>query len=185
LLCCSLIYVGILSHFFNHRERRRSPLAASICPSVEGDMDLAESEYEDSSEVMGNEEPKLDIKAETSPTAEDKDQLTVEESNTEDAILTDSFSLEEGEKVVKKSQQQKKKKKKQNKRTSLTSLPEEVASNKILRKYWIRRYQLFSKFDDGIKLDEGKGSFIIILAVLFMVPYHDFITQQNPKKIKI
>ncbi|PNF43235.1 hypothetical protein B7P43_G14902 [Cryptotermes secundus] len=116
-------------------------------------MDLAESEYEDSSEVMGNE-PKLDVKVETSPTEEDKDQLTVKESSTEDIILTDSFSLEEEEKVVKKSQQQKKKKKKQNKRTSLTSLPEEVASNKILKKYWIRRYQLFSKFDEGIKLDE-------------------------------
>ncbi|XP_023705756.1 trimethylguanosine synthase isoform X2 [Cryptotermes secundus] len=136
-----------------NRERRKLPLAAAICPSVEGDMDLAESEYEDSSEVMGNE-PKLDVKVETSPTEEDKDQLTVKESSTEDIILTDSFSLEEEEKVVKKSQQQKKKKKKQNKRTSLTSLPEEVASNKILKKYWIRRYQLFSKFDEGIKLDE-------------------------------
>lgn len=139
---------------FLNRERRRLPLAAAMCPGVEGDMDLAESECEDSSEVMGNEEPKLDVKVETSPTEEDKDQLTVEESNTEDVILTDSFSLEKEEKVVKKSQQQKKKKKKQNKRTSLTSLPEEVASNKILKKYWIRRYQLFSKFDEGIKLDE-------------------------------
>lgn len=118
-------------------------------------MDLAESEYEDSSEVMGNEEPRLDVKVESSPTDERKD-LTVKESSMEDVILTDSFSLEEEEKVVKKSQQQKKKKKKQNKRTSLTSLPEEVASNKMLRKYWIRRYQLFSKFDEGIKLDEGK-----------------------------
>jgi trimethylguanosine synthase len=152
---------------------------------VERDMDLAESEYEDmeqldedSSEVVGNEEPELDVTVETSPAEEHQDQLTVKESNTEDIILT-----EEG-KVVKKSQQQKKKKKKQNKRTSLTSLPEEVASNKILRKYWIRRYQLFSKFDEGIKLDEGKGS-LSSFTVLFVVPYRHFITQQDANKIKI
>lgn len=168
-----LILVSI--KYYDHRERWKLPLAAAVCPSVEGDMDLAESEYEDSSEVMGNEEPKLDVKVETSPTEEDKDEPTAKESNTEDIILTDSFSLEEKEKVVKKSQQQKKKKKKQNKRTSLTSLPEEVASNKILRKYWIHRYQLFSKFDEGIKLDEGKDSLSSFL-VLFVVPYCDFIT---------
>jgi trimethylguanosine synthase len=139
---------------------------------VEGDMDLAESEYEDSSEVMGNEEPSLDIKVESSPTDECKDRLTVKESSTEDIILTDNFSLEEEEKVVKKSQQQKKKKKKQNKKTSLTSLPEEVASNKMLRKYWIRRYQLFSKFDEGIKLDEGKRHPLLPLPVLSVIPCH-------------
>jgi hypothetical protein len=145
-------------------------------------MDLAESEYEDSSEVMGNEEPRPDVKVESSPTDERKERPTLKESSTEDVILTDSFSLEEEEKVVKKSQQQKKKKKKQNKKTSLTSLPEEVASNKMLRKYWIRRYQLFSKFDEGIKLDEGKRSSYIALRSIVCGPIPLFYNTRGCKE---
>ncbi|XP_021933862.1 uncharacterized protein LOC110836698 isoform X3 [Zootermopsis nevadensis] len=149
-----------VSSLTSHREKRL-PVAAAICPSVDGDMDLAESEYEDmelpdeeGSVLMGNkEEPKLDVKTETSP-AEEENHSVLMRSKTDDAILTEKFCEEEQEKVTKKSQQQKKKKKKQNKRMSLTSLPEEVASNKILRKYWVRRYQLFSRFDEGIKLDD-------------------------------
>lgn len=143
------------------RERRRLPVAAIVCPGVEGDMDLAESEYEDmehpddeGSELVGYEVQKQDVTVQTSLTKDDKGQLTVKGSSTEDIILAENFSVEDEDKVTKKSQQQKKKKKKQNKRTSLTALPEEVASNKVLRKYWIRRYQLFSRFDEGIKLDE-------------------------------
>ncbi|KAF7385918.1 hypothetical protein HZH66_011760 [Vespula vulgaris] len=45
----------------------------------------------------------------------------------------------------------KKKRRKQSKRN--ISLPAEVNNDKTLMKYWIRRYHLFSKFDQGIKLD--------------------------------
>jgi trimethylguanosine synthase len=148
-------------------------VAAIVCPGVEGDMDLAESEYEDmehpddeGSELVGYEVQKQDVTVQTSLTKDDKGQLTVKGSSTEDIILAENFSVEDEDKVTKKSQQQKKKKKKQNKRTSLTALPEEVASNKVLRKYWIRRYQLFSRFDEGIKLDEGKVLSLSILALL-------------------
>lgn len=139
------------------------PVAGVKCPCVDSSMELTETAYDDveqldeqGSMLMGNkEEPKLDIKVEDLHTEEGK-HLAIKGSSTEDIILTESLCVEEQEKVVKKSQQQKKKKKKQSKRTSLTSLPEEVASNKILRKYWVRRYQLFSRFDEGIRLDEGK-----------------------------
>jgi trimethylguanosine synthase len=130
-------------------------VAAVICPNVDGDMELAESEYKDMDQ-LNEEEPKLAVKVEASPTKEEN-HLVLKTSDTDDIILTENVCEEEQEKVVKKAQQQKKKKKKQNKRTSLTSLPEEVASNKILRKYWVRRYQLFSRFDEGIRLDEGKA----------------------------
>nr|CAD7395618.1 unnamed protein product [Timema cristinae] len=46
-----------------------------------------------------------------------------------------------------------KKKKKRQAKKVFTNLPEEVAKDKTLIKYWLRRYQLFSKFDEGIKLD--------------------------------
>lgn len=48
------------------------------------------------------------------------------------------------------------KKGKKKKRKRKLNLPAEIKANPKLRKYWQRRYTLFSKFDDGIKLDEGK-----------------------------
>ncbi|XP_071440408.1 trimethylguanosine synthase [Hetaerina americana] len=36
----------------------------------------------------------------------------------------------------------------------LGPLPAEVAQNPVLRKYWLRRYNLFSRYDMGIKLDK-------------------------------
>lgn len=46
---------------------------------------------------------------------------------------------------------QKKKKRKQSKRN--ISLPIEIDNDKTLLKYWLKRYRLFSKFDQGIKMD--------------------------------
>lgn len=40
------------------------------------------------------------------------------------------------------------------------AIPEEIKANSKLRKYWLRRYSLFKRFDEGIKLDEGKSSII-------------------------
>uniref|UniRef100_A0A8C8YKR1 Trimethylguanosine synthase n=1 Tax=Prolemur simus TaxID=1328070 RepID=A0A8C8YKR1_PROSS len=46
-----------------------------------------------------------------------------------------------------------KKKKKKNKNKKVNGLPPEIASVPELAKYWAQRYRLFSRFDDGIKLD--------------------------------
>lgn len=48
----------------------------------------------------------------------------------------------------------KKKKKKKNKNEKINGLPPEIASVPELAKYWAQRYRLFSRFDDGIKLDK-------------------------------
>lgn len=34
-------------------------------------------------------------------------------------------------------------------------LPPEIQADRNLLKYWLNRYRLFSKFDEGIKLDAG------------------------------
>lgn len=47
----------------------------------------------------------------------------------------------------------KKKKKKKNKNKKVIGLPPEIAAVPKLAKYWAQRYRLFSRFDDGIKLD--------------------------------
>ncbi|XP_070248930.1 trimethylguanosine synthase [Myotis yumanensis] len=48
----------------------------------------------------------------------------------------------------------KKKKKKKSKNRKVISLPPEIAAVPELAKYWAQRYRLFSRFDDGIKLDK-------------------------------
>lgn len=50
----------------------------------------------------------------------------------------------------------KKKNKKKNKSKKINGVPPEIASVPELAKYWAQRYRLFSRFDDGIKLDKGK-----------------------------
>ncbi|KAL1517508.1 hypothetical protein ABEB36_001264 [Hypothenemus hampei] len=48
----------------------------------------------------------------------------------------------------------KKVKKKNRKRTKRISFPPEVEANPSVKKFWLRRFSLFSRFDEGIKLDE-------------------------------
>lgn len=59
----------------------------------------------------------------------------------------------------------KKKRKKQSKRN--ISLPIEIDNDKTLIKYWLKRYRLFSKFDQGIKLDRGMFFNIIYMKIYF------------------
>uniref|UniRef100_H3DLA1 Trimethylguanosine synthase n=1 Tax=Tetraodon nigroviridis TaxID=99883 RepID=H3DLA1_TETNG len=50
-------------------------------------------------------------------------------------------------------EEKKAKKRKKNKHTKKHQVPEEMATEPELAKYWAQRYRLFSRFDQGIKLD--------------------------------
>lgn len=50
---------------------------------------------------------------------------------------------------------ERKRKKKNNK---LSNVPSEIKESPMLMKYWLRRFSLFNKFDEGIKLDQGRYS---------------------------
>ena len=54
-------------------------------------------------------------------------------------------------------QQVKKEKKKKRKGKFQSSVPVEMANDKTLKKFWYKRFSLFSMFDFGIKLDRGKN----------------------------
>lgn len=56
------------------------------------------------------------------------------------------MSVKEGKKA---------KKRKKNKHTKKHQVPAEMATEPELAKYWAQRYRLFSRFDQGIKLDRG------------------------------
>ena len=50
----------------------------------------------------------------------------------------------------------KQKKKKVKRRGRCGAMPPEIAAEPDLAKYWAQRYRLFSRFDEGIKMDHGK-----------------------------
>lgn len=49
----------------------------------------------------------------------------------------------------------KEKRRRRKKRNGLEAIPAEIAADPELAKYWAQRYRLFSRFDEGIKLDRG------------------------------
>ena len=69
-----------------------------------------------------------------------------------DDILNDDVNLIDDEDVAEPTRSKKRKK-----RRKINPMPAEIADDKELRKYWGQRYRLFSKFDDGIKMDRGKN----------------------------
>lgn len=54
-------------------------------------------------------------------------------------------------------QQAKKEKKKKRKSKFQSNIPVEIANDKILKKFWYKRFSLFSMFDFGVRLDRGKN----------------------------
>lgn len=65
---------------------------------------------------------------------------------------------------------QKKKKKKQVKRLNKI-LPKEIANDYKLWKYYIKRFGLFSRYEDGIKLDRGRYSIYLLKIINIFCMY--------------
>ncbi|KAG6940532.1 trimethylguanosine synthase 1 [Chelydra serpentina] len=68
-------------------------------------------------------------------------------------VDTESVSQVVAEPTERRNIPKKKNKKKKKNRTTPPSLPAEIAADPGLAKYWAQRYRLFSRFDEGIKLD--------------------------------
>uniref|UniRef100_A0A452IGA6 Trimethylguanosine synthase n=1 Tax=Gopherus agassizii TaxID=38772 RepID=A0A452IGA6_9SAUR len=70
-----------------------------------------------------------------------------------DYLQVETESVNQAEPPERINTQKKKNKKKKKNRTTPPSLPAEIAADPELAKYWAQRYRLFSRFDEGIKLD--------------------------------
>lgn len=117
------------------------------------DLKLTRQEISDNNtfSIEDNEETKIlntDIISDIKEIDDNNDKIQMEEE--ENSKISQENILV--------SKTQKKKKRKQNKRNNL---PAEVDST--LMKYWVKRYRLFSKFDQGIKLDRGENIFFLSL----------------------
>lgn len=50
----------------------------------------------------------------------------------------------------------KKAKKNSKKKKEKPAIPYNIKSDRTMKKYWAQRYKLFSKYDEGIRLDTGQ-----------------------------
>ncbi|KAM9626390.1 trimethylguanosine synthase isoform 2-T2 [Trichechus inunguis] len=75
------------------------------------------------------------------------------EKNGDSVVATVTEEQEKPDSLQVENEAETKKKKKKNKNKKVNSLPPEIAAVPELAKYWAQRYRLFSRFDDGIKLD--------------------------------
>ncbi|XP_066513342.1 trimethylguanosine synthase-like isoform X1 [Hoplias malabaricus] len=100
-------------------------------------------------------ESEVNIPTELDPEAEqDSDADPRRELRTldiPDYLLPDA--PEDNERAEKETSSKKKKKKAARRRRREVDVPPEIAAEPELAKYWAQRYRLFSRFDEGIKLD--------------------------------
>ncbi|XP_004580647.2 trimethylguanosine synthase [Ochotona princeps] len=92
--------------------------------------------------------PPASAAAELEPEKSEGDSLVAAVADKQDCVTqdnTDSLQVETEAEI--------KKKKKKHKNKKPNGLPPEIAAVPELSKYWAQRYRLFSRFDDGIKLD--------------------------------
>ncbi|XP_063915010.1 trimethylguanosine synthase-like isoform X3 [Zophobas morio] len=78
------------------------------------------------------------------PDSSDDKHSSADEDISSEVVTTPPKLEEQAEEVIPKRKKRKKK----------IAVPPEIKENAYLRKYWHRRFNLFSKFDEGIKLDE-------------------------------
>lgn len=91
------------------------------------------------------------------------------DDNIEDVV---SDTLEESLDVNSSMSQHKKGKKKKKRRRKQTPMPEEIENDVELRKYWAQRYRLFSKFDEGIRMDRGKNKCLCSMIKQWLKVYN-------------
>ncbi|KAI4904271.1 hypothetical protein NFI96_030081 [Prochilodus magdalenae] len=94
-------------------------------------------------------EPEAEIEAEPPQDSDPDPRRELQSLDIPDYLLPDAPEDAEGGKDVSK----KKKKRKARRRRREVDVPPEIAAEPELAKYWAQRYRLFSRFDEGVKLD--------------------------------
>ncbi len=121
-----------------------TPGAATPCVSAHGDTDST-----------SHCQPNVSMRHEDVPLPADSDSA-------EDVIVDTGGSVSQfqssNRSSMTKAKSQKSKRKKKNRKKGVP-MPPEVSSDPELKKYWAQRYRLFSKFDQGIKMDKGRNHY--------------------------
>ena len=157
----------------NEQNTSKGLLEDILCSESEkvGQDNVREGEEED-----GDQAPdEISSKTAQSSTLDDRDKSSLLNKNKDAATIadvddvllienSDNIDMNENGTVGKydneakkaDDKRTKKKKKKKGKKSSAgLPMPEDLACDPEMRKYWHQRYRLFSLFDDGIKMDRG------------------------------
>lgn len=70
----------------------------------------------------------------------------------------------ENEKSTKKKKKKKARRRKRREVGVDADMPPEIAAEPELAKYWAQRYRLFSRFDEGVKLDHGQLELCLVMC---------------------
>lgn len=90
-------------------------------------------------------------------------------------ILLEQPADEFGDKLsVSPSNRKEKKKRRRTQKLLAAGVPPEIVNDKILLKYWYKRFSLFSLFDNGIKLDIGEYPTDNYLLDVLMLLFDNF-----------
>lgn len=110
------------------------------------DQDMSVSKADDPVNLEPEKCQTISSASELETEKNEGDSLVAIMPEKQDCITQDSPQVETEAEI-------KKKKKSKNKKRKVNGLPPEIAAVPELAKYWAQRYRLFSRFDDGIKLD--------------------------------
>ena len=67
--------------------------------------------------------------------------------------VTEESTITRG--IQEKQTQDKKKKKGKKRRRKMIPMPKEIEEDEELHKYWFQRYRLYSRYDEGVRMDRG------------------------------
>ncbi|XP_047405635.1 trimethylguanosine synthase isoform X2 [Sciurus carolinensis] len=116
------------------------------------------SDSEDQDLSVSKSDDPVNLEAEKSQTISSASELETEKNEGDSLLATmpekqDCITQEISNSPQVEAEAEIKKKKNKNKNRKASGLPPEIAAVPELAKYWAQRYRLFSRFDDGIKLD--------------------------------
>lgn len=128
-------------------------LSASIVPQFTAQL---------SSDGNANEE----IENQESSNKEENVNINLSIDQDYDSNCIDETAMIEIERQSLSSSKKEKKKKRKGKQMSM---PVEIANDKVLKKYWYKRFSLFHLFDFGVRLDRGELSFLTMTLKAFAI----------------
>ncbi|XP_043819560.1 trimethylguanosine synthase [Dromiciops gliroides] len=131
--------------------------AQDTCTSSDSEQEKSIKKCDDPFEISNQEPEKCDAFSSTNEfeiekKKEDNKTTVTEEQKCVPGRQLVTLDIPDYLQVETDAKKKKKKNKKKNK--TLNPLPPEIAAVPELAKYWAQRYRLFSRFDDGIKLDK-------------------------------
>ncbi|NWH69268.1 TGS1 synthase, partial [Piaya cayana] len=122
----------------------------SASPQGKGEASSWSSDSEDHERATATQTATLNAEIQSPPPSSSVASCEPEGNNLEEVVQDVACLPVVDEKITTKKKE--KKRRKRNK-TALRGIPAEIAADPELAKYWAQRYRLFSRFDEGIKLD--------------------------------